>query len=62
MFDDISKLLSEELAKEINKNIINELTDPYSDFNDPNGYKKKARDIRIDREKKLKRIFKDEID
>ena len=55
--DIIEKDLCDQLAKMIDKHIIDELINPYSDFNDPNRYKKAARNKRISREKKLKRIL-----
>lgn len=50
--------LSEEWAKEIEREMLKEFMNPYSSFNDPDGSKRRARDLRKDRKNKLNKIYK----
>jgi len=43
---EFERILSDEIAKEIDKKIIDDLMDPFSNFNDPDGSKKKDMKIK----------------
>jgi len=57
---EFERILSDEIAKEIDKKIIDDLMDPFSNFNDPDGSKKKRHENQKLRKKKLGKILKED--
>lgn len=60
--DELAKQLSNFFAEEIDKDVIYQITYPYSKFNDPTGSKKRRKETREQREKKLNRVFKNKTE